>query len=282
MHPAHHKVPIDETSASQAKARRDPSPEPSCALAIDHHIVHSASMCARTLDLNGSRASSRQLPAKTRIARQSKKPRQQVAAVCYRIRNSGIEFLLVRTRKGRWTFPKGGLEPGLTRAQTAALEAFEEAGVHGRVEEDSFAEYTLDKRDLQTNSRRAKTRIQAHLCEVFQLGRPQESNRNPTWYSPSKAKRRLQEERRAEIGIELASVIDRAVIRIERLQTGSDSANDPLQKVFFESRQAALRLLMEPPAFQEYVSRKQFAGMSSPHRRREKILRLVPAPQLEP
>jgi 8-oxo-dGTP pyrophosphatase MutT (NUDIX family) len=239
-------------------------------------------MCARTLDLNGSRASSRQLPAKTRIARQSKKPRQQVAAVCYRIRNSGIEFLLVRTRKGRWTFPKGGLEPGLTRAQTAALEAFEEAGVHGRVEEDSFAEYTLDKRDLQTNSRRAKTRIQAHLCEVFQLGRPQESNRNPTWYSPSKAKRRLQEERRAEIGIELASVIDRAVIRIERLQTGSDSANDPLQKVFFESRQAALRLLMEPPAFQEYVSRKQFAGMSLPNRRREKILRLVPAPQLEP
>jgi 8-oxo-dGTP pyrophosphatase MutT (NUDIX family) len=238
-------------------------------------------MCARSLDLDGSRASSRHLPAKTRIASQSKKPRQQVAAVCYRIRNSGVEFLLVRTRKGRWTFPKGGLEPGLTRAQTAALEAFEEAGVHGRIEEDSFAEYTLDKREVETNSRRAETRIQAHLCEVLQLGRPQESNRNPTWCSPAKAKRRLQEERRAEIGIELASVIDRAVIRIERLQTGSDSPTDPLQRVFFESRQAALRLLMEPAAFQEYVSRKQFAGVSLPNRRRGKILRLVPAPQLE-
>ena len=52
---------------------------------------------------------------------------EQVAAVCYRVADGGIEFLLVQTRGGRWTFPKGGVEPGLTRAQTAALEAFEEA-----------------------------------------------------------------------------------------------------------------------------------------------------------
>src|SRR5258708_38754816 len=30
------------------------------------------------------------------------KRRQQVAAVCYRIRKRGIEFLLVQTRGGRW------------------------------------------------------------------------------------------------------------------------------------------------------------------------------------
>jgi 8-oxo-dGTP pyrophosphatase MutT (NUDIX family) len=59
---------------------------------------------------------------------------EQVAAICYRIRKFKIEFLLVRTRKGRWTFPKGGIVPGWSRGQSAALEAFEEAGVHGRVE----------------------------------------------------------------------------------------------------------------------------------------------------
>ena len=59
-----------------------------------------------------------------------------MAAVCYRVRGAGIEFLLIRTRRsGRWTFPKGSAEPGLTHAQAAALEAFEEAGVHGRIEE---------------------------------------------------------------------------------------------------------------------------------------------------
>src|SRR5580658_2281666 len=67
---------------------------------------------------------------------------EQVAAVCYRWRGDSIEFLLVRTRSGgRWTFPKGSAEPGLTHAQAAALEAFEEAGVHGRIEETSFATY---------------------------------------------------------------------------------------------------------------------------------------------
>src|SRR5271169_3005360 len=57
---------------------------------------------------------------------------EQVAAVCYRRRGGNIEFLLVKTGKGRWIFPKGSVEPGLTHAQAAALEAFEEAGVHGR------------------------------------------------------------------------------------------------------------------------------------------------------
>ena len=66
---------------------------------------------------------------------------EQVAAVCYRVRGGCIEFLLVQTRGGRWTFPKGSAEPGLTHAQAAAFEAFEEAGVHGRMEEASFARY---------------------------------------------------------------------------------------------------------------------------------------------
>ena len=71
---------------------------------------------------------------------------QQVAAVCYRIRKRGIEFLLIQTRGGRWIFPKGGVESGLTHAQSAALEAFEEAGVHGRMEEIPFTRYFRETR----------------------------------------------------------------------------------------------------------------------------------------
>ena len=51
----------------------------------------------------------------------------------------------MRTRGGRWTFPKGRVESGLTHAQAAALEAFEEAGVHGRIEEAAFARYVRVK-----------------------------------------------------------------------------------------------------------------------------------------
>jgi 8-oxo-dGTP pyrophosphatase MutT (NUDIX family) len=153
---------------------------------------------------------------------------EQVAAVCYWVRGSEIEFLLVKTGKGRWIFPKGSVEPGLTHAQAAALEAFEEAGVHGRMEEASFARYIRRRR---TESRNAAGRaaekesaVNAHLCEVLRLVPPQELGRNPTWFSPDKAKRRLQEHRTPDFGNELARVVDRAVSRIRRARGQSAMA----------------------------------------------------------
>jgi 8-oxo-dGTP pyrophosphatase MutT (NUDIX family) len=155
----------------------------------------------------------------------------QVAAVCYRVRPSGIEFLLVRTNSGHWTFPKGKAEPGLTHAQAAALEAFEEAGVHGRIEEASFARYVRRKRGDARNSLRPAAKpaedelaVQAHLCEVSRLEPPQESNRHPTWFSAEKAKRRLQEDRSSDFAAELARVVDRAVTRIKRLRSETGPA----------------------------------------------------------
>src|SRR5712692_10772414 len=106
---------------------------------------------------------------------------EQVAAICFRARGSGIEFLLVQTRKGRWIFPKGSAEPGLTHAQAAALEAFEEAGVHGRMEEASFARYIWrrrrESRDAVGRSAEKESAVNAHLCEVLRLVPPQELGR---------------------------------------------------------------------------------------------------------
>ena len=149
---------------------------------------------------------------------------EQVAAVCFRARDSEIEFLLVQTRKGRWIFPKGGAEPGLTHAQAAALEAFEEAGVHGRMEEASFTRYVQRKRGRMR--RVTELSVSAHLCEVLRLVPPPELNRNPTWFSASKAKRRLRDDRAADHGADLARVIDRAVIRIQRLLRNAGEAHE--------------------------------------------------------
>jgi len=180
------------------------------------------------------------MPAK--LARKSLKRRQQVAAVCYRIGMRGIEFLLVQTRGGRWIFPKGGVEPGLTHAQSAALEAFEEAGVHGRIENTAFARYRRGKGetgDARGNSA-AEPAVIAHLCEVSHLVPPEESKRNPTWFPVEKAKRRLLQDRSPESGVELTSVVDRALSRIQRLHGSPRSLANPaqkdgLQKVRFEA-----------------------------------------------
>ena len=176
--------------------------------------------------------------------------RQQVAAVCYRMRKRGVEFLLVQTRSGRWIFPKGGVEPGLSAAQSAALEAFEEAGVHGRMEEIPFASYFRRRPDAAASkkgapsaggrSAQAELPVMVHLCEVSRLESPQESNRRPTWFSAEKAKQRLLLDRAPGFGAELACIVDRAVIRIRRLQGLSSKSpdrryKDGLQEVRFEA-----------------------------------------------
>ena len=142
---------------------------------------------------------------------------EQVAAICYRLGKHGIEFLLVRTRGGRWTFPKGSVESGLTHAQAAALEAFEEAGVHGRIEEVAFARYVRIKAGHRRHTRDIEIVINAHLCEVSRRAQPEEDGREPTWFSAEKAKKRLKQDRDGDYGDDLAQIIDRAVARIQRL-----------------------------------------------------------------
>lgn len=160
---------------------------------------------------------------------------EQIAAVCYRIGRNGVEFLLVQTRGGRWTFPKGSTEPGLTHAQAAALEAFEEAGVHGRIEEASFTRYAC-----------GELYIHAHLCEVLWLDPPQEFGRDPTWFSARKAKRRLREGRRPDDAAEISGVVDRAVQRMQPQRNvaprkkpfeaeNEGTSKDPLRRVQFEA-----------------------------------------------
>jgi len=151
---------------------------------------------------------------------------EQVAAVCYRVARSGIEFLLVQTRNRRWTFPKGSTEPGLTHAQAAALEAFEEAGVHGRIEEVAFTRY------FKRGTSRTAIAIDAHLCEVSRLDSPQELNRNRTWFTADAAKEGLRKDRGSAYGSELARVVDRAVKRIEQ-QRSRPRVVDAMPRVAF-------------------------------------------------
>ena len=184
-------------------------------------------------------------PAKSVRLSQISKLREceQVAAVCYRVRRGSIEFLLIQTRgSGRWIFPKGSAEPGLTHAQAAAIEAFEEAGVHGRIEEAAFTHYVC--RGQRNRVARAKKAIlvSAHLCEVRRLCNPKECNRNRTWFSLGDAKRRLREGRKDDDGEVLTRVVQQAVTRIKRMGIATESAlartrhaaNDELYRVQFE------------------------------------------------
>ena len=76
-------------------------------------------------------------------------PRPQQAAAIP-IRRRGIDDLqvcLIRKRlsAGAWGIPKGTVDPGLTHPETALKEAWEEAGVRGRLIGDALGTYRYEK-----------------------------------------------------------------------------------------------------------------------------------------
>ena len=73
--------------------------------------------------------------------------RVQYAALPYRFTpSSALEILIVTTRTSkRWIIPKGWPIKGLKPAKSAAREAFEEAGVRGKVGMKSVGVFNYDK-----------------------------------------------------------------------------------------------------------------------------------------
>lgn len=135
----------------------------------------------------------------------------QAAAVCYRRSGSSVEFLLVKTSSGKWTFPKGRLNPGMSGSESAACEAWEEAGARGRIAEKHFDSYLDTKRALGHDPGTREVRIFAYLLEVYSTVEPEEYGRYPTWYGVREARKRLAEGRAPEYAKPIAKIVDSAL-----------------------------------------------------------------------
>jgi 8-oxo-dGTP pyrophosphatase MutT (NUDIX family) len=138
----------------------------------------------------------------------------QVAAVCYRVNGPSVEFLLVNTSSGKWTFPKGRLNPSLTPSESAAQEAWEEAGARGRIAEKHFDSYVDTKRALGHDARSREVRIAAYLFEVESTVTPHESGRNPNWFTARDARKQLAEGRSSQYAKQIVSIVDSAIDKL--------------------------------------------------------------------
>jgi len=136
----------------------------------------------------------------------------QVAAVCYRRRGEALEFLLVNTNGGgKWTFPKGAPEPGMSHSQAAEREAREEAGVRGHIEPRHFHLYLHCKGVFWKPPGVREFVVKAFLMEVEQMEPGHEPERNPTWFSAEDARKTLAKGREVKYAQEMQVVIDRAL-----------------------------------------------------------------------
>ncbi len=71
---------------------------------------------------------------------------RQSSVIPYRVTGNSIEVLIVSSSSGaRWVVPKGIHDPGMSAEDSAANEAFEEAGVLGDVTGSSIGQYEYNK-----------------------------------------------------------------------------------------------------------------------------------------
>jgi 8-oxo-dGTP pyrophosphatase MutT (NUDIX family) len=75
--------------------------------------------------------------------------RDQAAVIAFRRKREMIEICLIRNKGSRkWKIPKGFVAPGETAQQAALKEAWEEAGLRGRLVGDVIGSYEYEKWNL--------------------------------------------------------------------------------------------------------------------------------------
>lgn len=133
-------------------------------------------------------------------------PNSHACAIPFRIVGGRIEVCIVTTmRKQRWVFPKGYVELGETEAEAALKEAWEEAGLVGRIAGNSVGSY--ERRKLGT-----VCRVACYLMQVEQSQRAWSESRmrQRRWVPASAALEQLGQKEQREL---YASILRRLVRR---------------------------------------------------------------------
>ena len=140
--------------------------------------------------------------AERMILRRQGPAARQSGAIPYKIVGSEVAFLLITSRRtGRWIFPKGGVEPGLTPQQSAAREAFEEAGVEGTVRPQPLGTY----RTVKSKLRRYVIEVEHYPLEVEVQHEdwPEKGQRHRHWVLLPEAKRLVGDRSVVELLVQL-------------------------------------------------------------------------------
>lgn len=111
---------------------------------------------------------------------------KQSGVIPYRRRKGRLELLMVTsTSRKRWIIPKGVKEPHLSPRKSAVKEAWEEAGIRGKVSRDAIGAYRYRKWG-------GTCTVKVFTMEVREvLGQWEENFRDRAWFSHREALRRI-------------------------------------------------------------------------------------------
>ncbi|MEA3032696.1 MAG: hypothetical protein QOH86_712 [Sphingomonadales bacterium] len=106
----------------------------------------------------------------------------------------GVEVLLITSRETRrWVVPRGNAIPGLRPHESAAQEAFEEAGIRGGVQPDEIGTYRYGKRSRDGRVVPAFVHLYPMLVTEEAEAWPEHTQRERRWFAPAAAAESVDE-----------------------------------------------------------------------------------------
>jgi 8-oxo-dGTP pyrophosphatase MutT (NUDIX family) len=141
----------------------------------------------------------KQLPLRLRMQNKTD-VRSQFASLCYRVKQNRTEILLITSRRsGRWIVPKGWPEIGMTPAEAAMKEAWEEAGVVGRTQDRCLGLFSYTK--IVEDGTDLPCVVMVYPVRVKSLARdyPEAGERRREWFSAKRAAQKVEEPELARI-----------------------------------------------------------------------------------
>lgn len=117
-------------------------------------------------------------------------PRLQAGAICL---HDGKVLLISSLDTGRWIIPKGWPMAGRTLAGAAMQEAWEEAGIRGRLRTDPVGSFTYDKRGKSGLPR--ETEVSVYVIDVTGISDsyPEAGRRTRRFLPPAEAAELVEE-----------------------------------------------------------------------------------------
>ncbi|UBF27655.1 NUDIX hydrolase [Kovacikia minuta CCNUW1] len=113
----------------------------------------------------------------------------QSGVIPYRIKNGKVEVLLITSSSGKhWVIPKGWITPWLTPAASAEKEAWEEAGIKGKVSKLAIGSYEVQKWGFPCQVGVFPMTVETELANY-----PEAKRRKRQWMSLTRAIQHLRE-----------------------------------------------------------------------------------------
>jgi 8-oxo-dGTP pyrophosphatase MutT (NUDIX family) len=107
---------------------------------------------------------------------------------------AGRLILLITSRETRrWVIPRGNPISGLSPAQAAAQEAWEEAGIKGEVGSEEVGTYRYEKRRLNGSLVPAEVRVFTMKVREEADAWPEMGQRERRWFTPADASAAVDE-----------------------------------------------------------------------------------------